>query len=403
MTPKTDQNTMNELALAPATIAPATVPPPVDVAQLDTAKPLAEIFQPFQTTLDKWEAKAKSLKVTDINQKTEMAQARLARLELKEARVTMDKTRKGLVEGLKARTGKIDDTARTIRVKMEELEAELLESEQFAERHAAQLKAELKQKREAALLPFLDAPVVTDLSSLSEEDFAKVLSDAQLLRQARIDAAAKAEAERKAKEEADRIERERIAAENARLKAEAEEERQRIQRIEAERAEERRKAKEEADRIAAAAEAERKRIEAERAEERRKVEAEAERKAEEARKEREAIEAKAKAEAAKAAKEAARLKAELEARQKEDAARIANEKAAAEAERARVEVERAAAEEARRQAAAAPDAAKLKAFAATLRALELPTLNNGTVNTQLAEQTEKFAKWVETQIPKLTL
>jgi hypothetical protein len=34
-----------------------------------------------------------------MSQKTEMAQARLARLELKEARVNMDKTRKKMVEG----------------------------------------------------------------------------------------------------------------------------------------------------------------------------------------------------------------------------------------------------------------------------------------------------------------
>ena len=60
-----------------------------------------------------------------------------------------------------------------------------------------------------------------DLSAISEKDYAKMLADAKLLKQAKIDAAAKAEAEAKAKAEAERIERERIAAENARLKAEA--------------------------------------------------------------------------------------------------------------------------------------------------------------------------------------
>ena len=92
---------MNTLELtAPAkSQAPAAPAPVIDVAALDTAKPLEEIFQPFETVLAKWEAKAAALVVTDINQKTEMQQARLARLELKEARVTMDKTRLGLVAG----------------------------------------------------------------------------------------------------------------------------------------------------------------------------------------------------------------------------------------------------------------------------------------------------------------
>jgi hypothetical protein len=88
---------MNTLEI---TVPSKAVAAPIDVGALDTAKPLEEIFQPFKTVLDKWEAKAAALVVTDISQKTEMAQARLARLELKEARVTMDKTRKGLVEGL---------------------------------------------------------------------------------------------------------------------------------------------------------------------------------------------------------------------------------------------------------------------------------------------------------------
>lgn len=388
---------MNTLEITiPAKDKRAAITPTVDPLALDTAKPLEEVFQPYQTTLEKWESKVQSLVVTDISQTTEMEQARLARLELKKARVAMDNTRKGLVEGLKARTSKIDSTARVIREKMEALEETLKESEEFAERHAAKVKAELKQKREAELAPFLDGPIITDLSALSEEDYTKALSDAKLLRQAKIDAAAKAESERKAKELADRIERERIANENARLKAEAEEREAAAKaerdRIEAERAEERRKAKEEAERVAAAADVERKRLEAE-----------AKKAAEQARKEREAIEEKARLEAEKAAKEAAKLKAELEAKAREEQARIAKEKAAEAAEKARIEVERAAAEEARRQAAAAPDAAKLKAFAAAVRGLELPELSNATIGKQLAEQNEKFAKWAEAQIPKLTL
>lgn len=355
----------------------------INTDALDTAKPLVEIFQPFTATLEKWEAKAQSLVVTDISQKTEMAQARLARLELKEARVTMDKTRKGLVEGLKARTSKIDATARVIREKMEELEETLKASEEFAERHAEKVRAELKAQREKELAPLMDSPIVTDLAALSEADYAKVLTDAKLLRQSKLNAAARAEAEAKAKAEAERVERERIAAENARLKAEAED-RERLaeierKRIEAERVEERKKA-----------EAERQRVEAERAEERRKAEAEAARVAEIARKERAEIQAKARAEAEAAAAEAARLRSELEAKARAEAK-----------EAARVEAERFAAEKAAKKAAAAPDKAKLEAFAEVVRALPLPVLSNPFVTTKLVAEIEHLAAWVDSAADNL--
>lgn len=347
-----------------------------EIDKLDTAKPLDVIFQPYQTILSKWESKAASLVVTDISQKTEMAQARLARLELKEARVAMDKTRKGLVENLKARTGKIDSTARIIREKIEELEASLLESEQFAERHAAKLKAESKTKRDAELAPWVDTPILGDLSDLSEEQYAKVLSDAKLLRQSKLDAIAKAEAERKAKEEADRIERERIAAENERLKAEA------VAREAAAKAEREAAAKKLAEERAAA-EAAAKAAADKAAKERAAVEAKA-------RAEREAVEAKARAESEAAAKESARLKAELAAKEKAEAQARAEAKAK---EEQRLKAER--------EAAAAPDKAKLKAFAAMVRGVAVPTLNNTAVQAAIAEQIELLAAWVEKQQSKL--
>jgi hypothetical protein len=354
------------------------VKPPVDVDQLDTAKPLVEIFQPYQTTLEKWSAKVKSLVVTDITQKTEMAQARLARLEIKDARVAMEKTRVGLVEKLKQRTGKIDAMARGYRIKMESLEEELRQSEEFAIRHAAKLKAELKTVREARLKLVAEGPILGDLSDLSEEAFSQMLDDAKLLKQAKIDADNKAEAERRAKEEADRAERARVAAENARLKAEAEERAKEMEaerkRVQAERAEEAQKA-----------EIERKRIEAERAEELRKTKEEADLLAAIVRKEHEeamtkvmterrAIEAKAKAEAAAAAKARAELAA----------------KAKAEAE------EKARIEKAKREAELAPDRDKLVRFAVVLRHLEIPTLK--LLDLDLAAKVEEWAMWVEAQI-----
>ncbi len=345
----------------------------VDVDALDTAKPLTEVFQPYKTVLDKWEAKVASLSVTSLDQKTEMAQARLARLELKTARVTMDKTRVGLVSKLKERTGKIDGVARVMREKFEELESRLLESEEFAERHAAKVKAELKLAREKELTPFLDTPLLGDLSNLSADDYARTLADAKTLRQAKIDAAAKAEVDRLAKVEADRKERERMAAENARLQAEAAE----------------------AKRLA---DIERQRVDAERAEERRKTAEEAARVSEAARVEREAASAKAKAEREaiekKLAEEraaAARLQAELAAKAKAES----EAKAKAEAEARAIAV-------AAKKAAQAPDRAKLLALATTMRDVPLPVFSDETINQELMAEVTRLILWINTKARNLS-
>ena len=193
----------------------------------------------------------------------------------------------------------------------------------------------------------------------------------------------KAEAERKAAEEAAKAkaEAERKAAEEA-AKVKAEEERKAAEEAAKAKAEAERKAAEEAAKAKAKAEAERKA--AEEAEKAAKAKAEAERKAaEEAAKakaeaERKAAEeaAKAKAEAErKAAEEAAKAKAEAERKAAEEAAKAkakaeAERKAAEEAAKAKAEAERKAAEEAAKAKAkaeaerkAAEEAAKAKAEA----------------------------------------
>ena len=172
-------------------------------------------------------------------------------------------------------------------------------------------------------------------------------------------AKAKAEAERKAAEEAAKVkaEEERKAAEEA-AKAKAEAERKATEEAAKVKAEEERKAAEEA----AKAKAEEERKAAEEAA-KAKAKAEAERKAAE-----EAAKAKAEAER-KAAEEAAKAKAEAERKAAEEAAKVKAEeerKAAEEAAKAKAEAERKATEEAAKVKAeeerkAAEEAAKAKA------------------------------------------
>lgn len=307
----------------------------VEVEKLDTAKPLAVIFLPYQTTLEKWESKVASLKVTRLDQRTEMGQARLARLEIKQARVDLDKKRITLVEHLKARTSKIDAAARVIREKCESLEAQLLESEQFADRHAELEKAKLKAKREWEIGPFLSIPITTDLSDLTDEQYASTLFNAKAGFEARKAEAARLESERLAKIESDRKERERIQAENLRLQAEQ-------KRLREEQEAERKKQQAELDRLAA---------------ENRKQVAESQ--------------AKERAERDKSEK----LQAEINAK------RAAEEKA--------VKAQQAADRKARN----APDAQKLRTMAETIRQLT-GTLQDKGLNNQVDHQLLKLSTWL---------
>lgn len=347
----------------------------------DSATMLRASFETMFADADKWAAQAKLIKVTSVDQKREMKLARESRLALKEIRVNADKARKRLKEDSVRRGKAIDGIANVLKALIEPIEAHLLEQETFADRVEAARKDALREARTEALRAYgADPSAFVNLGEMTEETWTLTIDNARAAHEARIEAAKQAEAIRleaeriatekreaervaAAKAEAERIERERVQAEeNARLKREAEE------REKAAKAEREAAAAERA-RIEKAAQAEREAAEAEA----RKARAEAERVA---------------AELA-AEKKAARDREETEAR------RVAAEKAAAE----KAEADRKAAEEAARVAAEiAPDREKLAAFAATLRALAVPTLTTErgqAAGAKVSEQLAKMAAWVE--------
>jgi hypothetical protein len=347
---------------------------------------LAETFRPLfnksRAAID--EAKGVAESVKDATCVKEIRKARACRLALRAVRLESDETRKREKQSALLYGKAVDGFHNILMADLSPVETALQEAEDTAERAEAARLSALKASREAELRPVTDGPILGDLSELSEEQFAKMLSDAKLLRQAKIEAAAKAEAEAKAKAESDRAERERIAAENARLKAEAEA----------------REATAKAEREAAAAKL---------AEERAAAEAAAKAAAEKARKEREAIEAKAKAEREAAEAKAREERAAAEAAAKKEQARlkaIADEErrklqeAEAEAQRLRdVEAKRQAdAAAAKKKAEAAPDNAKAQAFANALRAMPLPTFQHSPQFANLGNYVESLAKWIEGQI-----
>lgn len=333
-----------------------------------TAKNSLEVaFRGFFATAGEWKAKAEAI--------TEPKAARAARLELKNLRVSAEKTRKTLKED-SLRMGKAIDGANNILLALiVPIEKSLDDIEKAEERRIAAKVEARQQERLELLAPMEHATHGLSLGTMSDdawETYYQQAKDVYEVRQAR-ERKAREESEALAKKEAEEREAQRL--ENIRLKADAE----------------KREAELKAEREAAAAAAEVARKEREAAEavaraEREKIQADA---AEAARKAQEA--------AAKAA--AAQAKAEADAKDLRDAEakRVADEKAAAEA---KAKADAAAA----KKAAAAPDRAKLMQFAGMVRHLDVPLANSEAgqiVAAEIGAKVESFAKWIEAQAATL--
>ena len=335
----------------------------------------APVFAKARTALAGAAGVAASVK--DATCVTEIRKSRACRLAIRAVRLEGEAVHKKQKESA-LRFGKaVDGFKNILLADLEPVEKALADAEDTAERAESARKAALKATREAELLPLLESPPLADLGALSEEHYAKTLADARFLRQAKIDAAAKVEADRLAKAKADAEERARIEAENARLKVEAEarEAAAKAERAEAARVAAEIKAKADADAKAAAAKAAQERAEAEA----------------KAKAEREAIEAKARVAAEAAAREAAKLKAELA------------EKAEAEARaKAKAEAEAKATALATRKAAAAPDKAKLLTLADTIAEMELPTFGDEALADAVRAEVRKLASWLAEQAVRLS-
>jgi hypothetical protein len=386
--------------------------------------------------------------VKDATCVSEIKQARACRLTIRRVRIEGDKIRKAQKADALNYGRLVEGFYGMIEANLAPVEKALQDAEDTAERAETARKDALEVGRKAALAPYVPDVAIYPVRDMAEPVFATLLTGVRIAKEQADAAKAKAEADRIAREAAEKAEQERIRQENARLQREAQErEAARIaeaKRIAEELAERDRKAaeerhaaavrlKEEQDRAAKAkadaeADAKAQQIAAEatlRAE-RARLEAIAEDTRQKAAKAWKDAEAKAKAERdadfARAAKiqkaiedgarterlrlqalaevehqktEAARAAAESEAHKQ----RVAREQAeqqlreAAEKEAARVAAET----EAARKAAAAPDKDKLIAYAAAVRALGIPVLvtpEAQSLGNLIASQREKFASWI---------
>jgi len=167
---------------------------------------------------------AKEIVVSDISQVEEMRKARETRLELKNIRVEVEKTRKQLKEQSIRENKAIDGISNVIKALIVPAEEYLENQEKFAERLETERKAKVEAERINQLSKFVEGAENYSLHPdlMSEETFSKLLENSRLAFEARKKAEEDVEKARLAQIEADRIEQERIRQENAKLKIEAE-------------------------------------------------------------------------------------------------------------------------------------------------------------------------------------
>lgn len=329
--------------------------------------PLVMAFMPSYLDAVPLVQKASGITITDATQVKEMALAKRIRLDLAKIRNAAEKIRVGLkADALK--TGRdIDAVARALTMAIKPEEDRLEQQETFAVRAQEKRLAELAASRRTLLAPYNVDTTYTDLKSMTDLVFSSMLDSARLAHEAKLEREAKSRADAEAAESARKAEQASKDAELARLRLET-------------------VAKDKA------------------AADERRAAAEAARVAEEsARKKQEAIQAKADAEMA--AITAANLKASIAAEAKAKSEREAREAAekklrdAAEAKRK----EEVAAEKARLKAERAPDADKIRAIAAAVRAIPTPNVAESSrghllpVMNALAEMCD----WIEAQAADL--
>lgn len=324
----------------PATVEPSRFDVALASAGLESEKQLAirAALAPFWAQAQEWRAKVATV--------TDPRVARASRLALKGIRCEAKHKHAEIIAGVKATALCINASFGVIEEEIQAMETTLDAIEKAEQRRLEAEKAARKAERDAALrLAGMD-PTYLNTGEMPDAGFLALLDQAQTAQRAKIEAEKAAAAKRAAEAEAARVAA--AAAEEARrveaaaqAKADAEErERQRVEN-------ERLRKDAEAARLA--------RVEADLIAEQERAKAKAER---------DAIEAKAKKDRDLAA---AKLKIEREAREKLEREAAAAKKAEADAIAAK--------EREARRLAAAPDAEKLRAYAAAIEALQPPDLS----------------------------
>lgn len=205
----------------------------VEQSGLDKTKgqKITETLSVFFDKAAEWQTTIESLTINSIDEVGKMKTAKEIRLSLKNKRLEGEKLVTAAREIVKNRMADdvLEDklwlkSGQIMKAVYDNLEGKAEWIEKYAERYESEQKEIRKSERTAELTPYAEfVPFGIDLGNMSDEDYIKLLNGAKMQHNAKIEAEAKAEAERleNIRLENKRIEDQKI--ENEKLKKEKEE------------------------------------------------------------------------------------------------------------------------------------------------------------------------------------
>ena len=172
---------------------------------LETTKAnyILEQFKDYFNIAAEWEAKAKSIVVTDESQVVDMQMARTGRLFLREKRIAVEKSRKALKEQALREGKAIDGIANVLKALIEPIEKYLDDQEHFVENKK---KAEEQEAARVEALKLEEEKIAKEKAEAAEQERMRIENEKLKLevlqKEEKLKAEkAKADAERKAMEE----------------------------------------------------------------------------------------------------------------------------------------------------------------------------------------------------------
>ena len=181
---------------------------------------ILESFTKFINQFNELESRAKAIVITDISQKQEMDRAREIRLALKDIRVSAEKTRVGLKEGIVRQGKAIDGVANIVKALIVPVEEYLESQEKFIENIETAKRNKMMEERTAALSLYVEDISVYNFCDLSDEAFENLVAQVKSIYDAKQEEIKKAEAKRIADEKAAREEAEKNKTEVEKLRKE---------------------------------------------------------------------------------------------------------------------------------------------------------------------------------------
>lgn len=181
---------------------------------------LPDIWAEYSTALEPIRNTYKSIVVTDAGQVEQMKAAKALRLTVKEIRCAVEKKRKELTEWHLKEKQAIDKDAKKIKDRCETVELYLESQEMFADRLRAEQQQALHNSQMEQMSPFTMDATAFNYADMTEEAFAMLLADAKAGHERRMIEAAEAKTKADAAIKSAAEEREKLRAENERLRAE---------------------------------------------------------------------------------------------------------------------------------------------------------------------------------------